>query len=276
MSGRRLTPFGMALVAYLLLCLAAGVLSCLSRGGTPAPRAPSATHTAPPPPTSVPTRPPATATRVIAPTPSPSDTPRTWPIRAPTVASRARFETARVVRVIDGDTIVVELNGQTYRLRYIGIDTPEPDQPFGREALEKNAELVSGQIVELEKDVSEVDRYGRLLRYVWIGEMMVNRELVCQGYATVATYPPDVKYQDIFLQCEREAREARRGFWGAEPTSAPQQAGACPYIGNRNTKVLHYAWCSSVAQMKPSNRVCFATKEEALAQGYRPCKNCRP
>lgn len=186
------------------------------------------------------------------------------------------METGRVVRVIDGDTIVVEINGQTYRLRYIGIDTPEPDQPFGREAAEKNAELVSGRIVQLEKDVSEVDRYGRLLRYVWIGDRMVNRELVCQGYATVATYPPDVKYQDTFLQCEREAREAGRGFWGAQPAPVAQQGGDCPYIGNRNTKVLHYAWCSSVAQMKPSNRVCFATKEEALAQGYRLCKNCRP
>lgn len=198
------------------------------------------------------------------------------PTRTPTATNRGPTEIARVMHVIDGDTIVVEIKGQTYCLRYIGIDTPEPDQPFGREAMERNAELVSGQMVALEKDVSDVDRYGRLLRYVWIGDMMVNRELVCQGYAAAATYSPDVKYQDIFLRCEREAREAGRGFWGAEPTQALPQTSDCPYIGNRNTKVLHHAWCSSVAQMKSSNKVCFATKEEALAQGYRPCENCRP
>lgn len=203
-------------------------------------------------------------------------TPRVAPTSTSATPNRGRVEVARVVRVIDGDTIAVELNGQIYRLRYIGIDAPEPDQPFGREASEANARLVSGQTVELEKDVSEVDRYGRLLRYVWIGDRMINRELVCQGYATVATYPPDVKYQDIFLACEREAREAGRGFWGAQPTAVAPQAGNCPYIGNKNSKVFHHAWCSSVAQMKPANKVCFATREEALAQGYRPCKNCRP
>ncbi|GAB4409892.1 MAG: hypothetical protein Kow00123_23400 [Anaerolineales bacterium] len=221
-----------------------------------------------------PTRPAATATHTVVPTPT--DMPPIQPTRTEPSAGKGPVETARVVRVIDGDTIVVDINGQTYRLRYIGIDTPEPDQPFGREAAEKNAELVSGRIVELEKDVSEVDRYGRLLRYVWIGDMMVNRELVCRGYATVATYPPDVKYQDIFLRCEREARGASRGLWGAQPTAVAPQTGNCPYIGNKNSKVFHHAWCSSVAQMNPANKVCFATREEALAQGYRPCKNCRP
>ena len=259
----------------LALALAGGVPSC-SGGAPPGQYATSPAQAATHLPAATPSRIPATATRGVAVSPQPPMTPRVPPTSTQAAPSKGRVEVARVVRVIDGDTIVVELNGRTYHVRYIGIDTPEPDEPFGREAAEQNAALVSGQTVELEKDISEVDRYGRLLRYVWIGDTMINRELVCQGYATVATYPPDVKYQDIFLACEREAREAGRGFWGAEPAPTAQQAGNCPYIGNKNSKVFHHAWCSSVAQMNPANKVCFATREEAIAQGYRPCKNCRP
>lgn len=128
---------------------------------------------------------------------------------------------AVVVRVIDGDTIEVVQNGVTYTERYIGIDTPETHgevEPFGQEATEANRQLVEGKMVRLEKDVSETDRYGRLLRYVYVEvegqEIMVNAELVRLGYALAATYPPDVKYAELFLQLEREAREAGRGLWG--------------------------------------------------------------
>jgi micrococcal nuclease len=129
---------------------------------------------------------------------------------------------AQVTRVIDGDTIEVSIDGQIYKVRYIGIDTPETvhptkgEEPYGREACDKNKELVEGEIVTLEKDVSEIDQYGRLLRYVYVGSLFINAELVRLGYAQVATYPPDVKYQDLFLQLQREAREEGRGLWGLE------------------------------------------------------------
>jgi micrococcal nuclease len=115
---------------------------------------------------------------------------------------------AQVVRVVDGDTIIVNVEGQEYRVRYIGIDTPEtvhptkPVEPFGKEASEMNKQLVEGKIVRLEKDISETDRYGRLLRYVYVDDIFVNAELVRLGYAQVTTYPPDVKYQDIFLELQ--------------------------------------------------------------------------
>ena len=134
---------------------------------------------------------------------------------------------AQVVRVIDGDTIEVSMGGELYKVRYIGIDTPEtkhPEKPvewMGQEASTKNEGLVGGKIVELEKDVSETDRYGRLLRYVWVGDLMVNAELVRLGYAAVSTYPPDVKYQDLFLRLQKEAREAGVGLWAPTPTSLP-------------------------------------------------------
>ncbi len=92
-------------------------------------------------------------------------------------------ETALVVDVIDGDTIDVRLGGDTYRVRYIGVNTPERDEPCYFEATAANAVLVEGQTVTLVRDVSETDRYGRLLRYVYAGPVFVNAELVAQGYA---------------------------------------------------------------------------------------------
>jgi hypothetical protein len=127
--------------------------------------------------------------------------------------------------VIDGDTIEVELGGFTYKVRYIGMNTPEMDDFCGPEAKAVNVGLVEGQTVTLVKDVSETDKYHRLLRYVYIGDIFVNAELVRLGYASAATYPPDVKYSDLFVQLEHEAREAGRGCWAIpEPTVPPEGA----------------------------------------------------
>jgi micrococcal nuclease len=133
------------------------------------------------------------------------------PLLAPTSASG--LVEARVLQVIDGDTIEVDIDGGTYAVRYIGIDLPEPEQPGGPIATLANRQLVEGQTVRLEKDVSETDRYGRLLRYVYVGELFVNAELVRMGYARVTTYPPDVRYSQLFTQLEQQAREEGRGFW---------------------------------------------------------------
>jgi micrococcal nuclease len=120
--------------------------------------------------------------------------------------------------VIDGDTIELE-SGQ--RVRYIGIDTPEtkdprrPVQCFGEEAYLKNKELVEGRAVRLEKDVSETDKYGRLLRYIWIDDMMVNELLVREGYAHASAYPPDVKYQELFQQTQQLAQSEKKGLWSS-------------------------------------------------------------
>ena len=125
------------------------------------------------------------------------------------------YQPAEVTHIVDGDTIDVEIEGRTYRLRYIGMDTPERGRPFYSEATEANRQMVANQTVYLEKDVSETDRYDRLLRYVYLEDgTMVNAELVRQGFAQVATFPPDVKYQEMFLQLQREARDAGRGLWG--------------------------------------------------------------
>ncbi len=119
-----------------------------------------------------------------------------------------------VVRVIDGDTI--EIAGGAH-VRYIGMDTPEtyPKVEFyGPEAKAKNIELVEGKLVTLEKDVSETDKYGRLLRYVYVDGVFVNGELVRLGYAEAVSYPPDTRYQWQPEQLEKEAKAAKLGIWG--------------------------------------------------------------
>ena len=123
-------------------------------------------------------------------------------------------ETAVVVRVVDGDTIIVNLNGTEERLRYIGMDTPETDEPYFDQATEANRLLVDGQTVRLVRDVSDRDRYGRLLRYIYLSDgTFVNAELVRQGWARAAAYPPDTAHVDEFAQLEAEAYAARLGIW---------------------------------------------------------------
>ena len=115
-------------------------------------------------------------------------------------------ESVLVSRVIDGDTIQVFLDGESQTIRYIGVDTPETRHPsipvecYGPEASLFNEELVAGKHVLLEKDTTDQDKYGRLLRYVWIeGVGLVNHILVEAGYARVSTYPPDVKYEALLI-----------------------------------------------------------------------------
>ena len=129
-----------------------------------------------------------------------------------TGCSRVNENAVLVTRVIDGDTIEIEGG---YHVRYIGIDAPEKGEPYYLEATEANRSLVGSKKVRLEKDVEDEDKYGRLLRYVWVGDKMVNAELVRLGYAYSHYYPPNLKYQPHFLQLEKEAREQGRGLWSS-------------------------------------------------------------
>lgn len=125
-----------------------------------------------------------------------------------------------VVDVVDGDTIKVLLDedGKTYSLRYIGMDTPEmnsAEQQLAMQARNRNAELAYGKKVTLIKDVSETDRYNRLLRYVLADSIFVNYQLVAEGYARAVAYPPDTACNDALQSTQQTALAAGLGLWGA-------------------------------------------------------------
>lgn len=203
----------------------------------------------------------------------------------------------RVARVIDGDTI--ELAGGD-KIRYIGIDAPEtvdprkPVQCFGVEASSENKKLVEGQLVRLAKDISERDKYGRLLRYVYLEDgTFVNLELVRNGYASASTYPPDVKHAAEFSAAEREARGAKRGLWGvcsglALPVvsqSATAVADVPPSenclikgnISSDGSKIYHLPGCPYYDKTKideARGERWFCSEADAAAAGWRKAANC--
>lgn len=153
----------------------------------------------------------------------------------------ADYGNIRVTDVIDGDTIRLA-NGKL--LRYIGIDTPESrtkkgnrfiydPQPGAVEATKFNKSLVAGKQIRIEFDVQKTDKYGRLLGYCYVGDTFVNARLIKEGYAVLLTYPPNVKYADLFVKLQKEAREARRGLWGAYETI--DAAKASSYINQIRT-----------------------------------------
>ncbi len=126
-----------------------------------------------------------------------------------------------VDRVVDGDTIVVRTPKGDEHVRLIGVDSPEsvkPDTPvqcFAIAASNYTKQALTDTLVRLEYDVDRYDRYGRTLAYVWVGTSMFNERLVRDGYAVVETVPPDVKYADLFVAAERDARRHDRGLWSA-------------------------------------------------------------
>lgn len=140
---------------------------------------------------------------------------------------------ATIVRVVDGDTLVVSLDGAQERVRLIGIDTPEVHQSpklnrdsqrsgqdkatilaLGKQASAFTKQQLQGKTMGLELDVQPRDRYGRLLAYVWVDGTLFNRQIVREGFAAAATYPPNVRYAELLAACQREARAQQRGRWG--------------------------------------------------------------
>ncbi|MDO8451581.1 MAG: thermonuclease family protein [bacterium] len=218
---------------------------------------------------------------------------------SPEPSVHPKREDAMVTRVIDGDTIELS-DGR--RVRYIGMDTPETVDPrqgvecYGKEAAEENSRIVLGKKILLEKDVTDVDRFGRYLRYVYVGDIMANESLVRNGYASVSTFPPDVRYQSLFIESEREAQENGRGLWSgcrdATPTptlfgassldvESDQRVGSnCQIKGNisaNGEKIYHLPGCGSYDKTNIDESLgerWFCTEDEAKDSGWRKAKNC--
>lgn len=218
------------------------------------------------------------------------------------------FQNATVSRHVDGDTIYVNIDGKDYKLRMIGVDTPEtvhpnkPVQYFGKEASAYTAGIIPvGYTVWLQKDVSNTDKYGRLLRYVWtkqpatdspteqeISDNMLNAMLIANGYGAPSTYPPDVKYADLFNRLSQNARNGYWGLWGA-PAGAPSNVYKPAPIpapkpsytpstsqgvikGNRRSMIYHMPGQRYYNKISARNVVYFNSVAEAQAAGYRASK----
>ncbi len=140
-------------------------------------------------------------------------------------------EVGIVTSITDGDTVRVTVNGTEMKVRLIGIDTPElhhpkkPVQCYAKEAKNAISRLIYKKQVTLEKDVSNTDRYGRYLRYIWLGDTLVNEYMVREGYAFATPYPPDVKYQERFRKAEQYARNNKKGLWASNTCNGNVNTG---------------------------------------------------
>lgn len=233
-------------------------------------------------------------------TPAASSTTSTRPTDNVAVEPTGLMEEAEVVRVIDGDTIEVQIGERLEPVRLIGIDTPESVRPgtpvecFGWEASAYTKSQLSGASVQLERDITDRDKYRRLLRYVWKDGVLINQRLVAEGYAQVYTYPPDVKYDALLREAQEDARQAARGLWGGcaeEDISVPPVGGSvhpeegpngCSIKGNINIEgehIYHTPECPYYSRTNISEvrgERWFCSEEEAAAAGWRKALNCEP
>ncbi|WP_050614168.1 thermonuclease family protein [Bacillus testis] len=197
---------------------------------------------------------------------------------------------AKVVRVVDGDTFIAEINGKQEKVRLLLVDTPEtvkantPVQPFGPEASAYTKSLLTqGKNVQLSFDTEERDQYGRLLAYVTVDGKMLNELLLQKGLARVVVFKPNVKYVDTFKEIEKKAQQQGIGLWSQEKSSGSkkettaqdsQQSCSNPTIkGNINRKgekIYHLPGGQSYGQTKAEEMFC--TENEAKAAGFRAAK----
>jgi len=202
-----------------------------------------------------------------------------------------------VERVIDGDTIRINLGDRIETVRYIGVDTPETVhptrgiEPYGQAASAFNRALVEGRQVRLEFDVESRDHYGRLLAYVYIDSLFVNAELIRQGYAQVMTVPPNVRHAEEFVRLQRQARLTNRGLWGIVsgaqgdvfnvPTARRAEVSTAVDVSNTDDTTIvyvtrtgtkyHRAGCQHLRQSHIP-----LTLAEAKERGYTACSVCKP
>ncbi|OYD09657.1 thermonuclease family protein [Paludifilum halophilum] len=197
-----------------------------------------------------------------------------------------------LVRVVDGDTVTVNIEGKKESVRFLLVDTPETnhprlgEQPYGAQAKSFTKKMLNqAETVELEKDVSERDKYGRLLAYLYADGVSVQEELLKKGLARVAyIYPPNVKYVDRYRSMQEEARHKQRGIWEVENyvqedgfkkevienhEKGRQQEQKGEYIASKNSEVYHKVSCPDADTIKRKNRIYFETEQEAKASGRR-------
>ncbi|MCA0986460.1 thermonuclease family protein [Guptibacillus algicola] len=207
-----------------------------------------------------------------------------------TTQKQAKTISADVTDVVDGDTIKVSMDGKSETVRLLLVDTPEtkhpskPVQPYGPEASTFAEETLEGEEIELELGISERDKYGRLLAYVWIEDNMFNELLLEKGLARVAyIYQPNVKYVEEFQSLQRTAQTEGVGIWsiedyvredgfkGEEQLPPMEPDNDCTIKGNINSKGKKIYHLPDGAYYEMTNaEELFCSKEDAKAAGFRP------
>lgn len=178
------------------------------------------------------------------------------------------LESAQVVAVRDGDTIELA-DGRV--VRYIGLNTPERGQPGADSATALNKRLVLDRTVKLEYGRDRIDRYGRTLAMVYVGETMVAEELIEAGWAWCYFYHGNLRHGACLVRALRRAMEAQRGLWHhATPETEDY------YLGSFRSFRFHRPDCESVMRIALENEVTFPAKDSAFYDGYAPCSICRP
>jgi micrococcal nuclease len=176
-----------------------------------------------------------------------------------------------VVRVIDGDT--VELSGHE-RLRLLGIDAPEYGEPYYDSAKAYLAQVVLGRQVRVGFGSRRRDGYGRLLGYIYMDTILINAAILRRGFAWMYLFPDnmhDVGRLELLYAAQRAALADTAGVWHL-PVFMPEPY----YIGNMHSMRFHRPDCSSAQGITDANRIIFNSREEAVYEGYSPCRNCAP
>ncbi|MDY6065815.1 MAG: thermonuclease family protein [Finegoldia sp.] len=221
-------------------------------------------------------------------------------------SSDENYQQALVTKVADGDTVTVKILAKEYKVRMIGVNTRElshygkPEEFYAKEAADFTEDQLLNKIVYLQKDTSDTDQYGRLLRYVWlkkpesafpskaeIQKNMYNAILVEEAYAEAKAYPPDTRYENIFASLEETPRLRGEGMWQkfAGKESSKQKKNSeqkgnkdsktnkqGKIKGNKNSKVYHMPDQKNYNSMSDDNVVYFDSEEEAIQNGYRKAK----
>lgn len=203
------------------------------------------------------------------------------------------YQKAKVKYAVDGDTIWVDIDGKDEKVRFVGVNTPEvakdgkPAEFMAEEAKDFTNKTLKNKEIYLEKDISDRDKYDRLLRYIWLEEPVgnpslsdiekktLNGILVKEGLAYANYYKPDIKYQEYLKELERSAQDNKLGIWSDGTKSAKENEkidGSYLIKGNKNSKVYHLPEWDSYDTVKEKNAVYFETEKEAKEAGFRPAR----
>lgn len=206
---------------------------------------------------------------------------------------RQIYQKAKVKYAVDGDTIWVDIDGKDEKIRFVGVNTPEiakdgkPAEFMADEAKDFTNSILKNKEIYLERDISDRDKYDRLLRYIWLEEPAKNPSLsdiekntlngilVKEGYAYANYYKPDIKYQDYLKELEKSAQDNKKGIWsdGTKSLNENEKIEQTYLIkGNKNSKVYHLPEWESYDTVKEKNAVYFENEKQAKDAGFRPAR----